>query len=333
VLGLCLFGWFVHQAGPAEILANIRQLGWLAPLAMAPYFLVYVFDTLGWYLTFGAYAAARPSYLTLFRLRWAGESVNNVIPSGNVGGEAVKVYLLHKRGVPGLTAGTSVVTSKTCQVLAQVVFIGLGSLAALPHLPANSGARGGMGIITAGAFGVACLLFLLQRQGMFSTLHRILNRLSIRIKKFEEHQAHFRQLDDQIYGFYHQDRRRFFVTTAAYLLGWLSDAIEILLICHLLGLPISWTGAIAIESFISVAKVMGVLVPGALGVQESGVVLLFHLFGLPAPVAAAYAIIRRGRELLYVLVGGALLYAEETSFKSVLEHAADEPVKSALTKS
>jgi hypothetical protein len=56
------------------------------------------------------------------------------------------------------------------------------------------------------------------------------------------------------------------------------------------------------------------------------VVLLFQIFGLPAPIGAAYAIIRRGRELFYVLVGGALLYSEEASFKRVLDHAAKESV-------
>jgi putative membrane protein len=326
LLGLGLFGWFIHRAGPAEVFANVSRLGWLAPLVLVPYFLVYVLDAFGWYLAFGSYAAIRPSYLTLFRVRWAGESVNSIIPSAYVGGEALKVYLLHKRGFPGMAASTSVVASKTCQVLAQVVFIGLGVLAAMNHLSAEAGARTGMLLITLGAFGVVCLLFLLQRRGMFSSLHELLARFSIRIKTLEKHQPSLRKLDDQIYAFYNRDRSRFFKTTAAFLMGWLADALEIFVVCHLLGLPLDWTEAIAIESFISVAKALGIFVPAALGVQESGVVLLFQIFGLPAPIGAAYAIIRRGRELLYVLVGGALLYSEEASFKRVLDHAAKESV-------
>jgi uncharacterized membrane protein YbhN (UPF0104 family) len=92
----------------------------------------------------------------------------------------------------------------------------------------------------------------------------------------------------------------------------------------LLGLPLAWPEAIAIESFISVARGVGIFVPGALGVQESGVVLLFEIFGLPVPVAVTYAILRRGRELVYVLIGGALLFAEEASFKRVLHEAVKE---------
>jgi putative membrane protein len=323
-LGLGLFGWFACRAGPEEIFTNVSRLGWLIPVVVMPYFLVYVLDTWGWYLAFGSYAAVRPAYRTLFRVRWAGESVNNVIPSAYVGGEALKVYLLHKRGFSGLTACTSVVVSKTCQVLAQAFFIGLGALCAMTHLPARTGARTGMLLITLAAFGGAGLIFILQRRGMFSSLLALLARFSIRIRVFETNLPKLRKLDGQSYAFYHRDRACFFRSTAAFMMGWLADALEIYVVCHLLGLPLAWTEAIAIEAFISVAKGVGIFVPGALGVQESGVVLLFEIFGLPVPVAVTYAILRRGRELCYVLIGGALLFAEEASFKRVLDEAAKE---------
>lgn len=324
LLGLGLFGWFIHRAGPAEIWANVQKLGWLAPVILLPYLVVYLLDTWGWYLAFGKYAPVKPRFWTLFRVRWAGEAVNNVIPSGYVGGEAVKAYLLHKRGVAGLTCGTSVVASKTCQVIAQVAFIGLGALLGMIMLPADSGARRGMMVITVAAFGVVVLLLLLQRRGMFSTVQALLKKFSIRLKRLEKHEANFRKLDDQIYQFYHSDRWRFFQTTFVYFLGWLADALEIYVVCYLLGLPLSVAEAITIEAFISVAKAMGIFVPAALGVQESGVVLLFKIFALPAPIAVTYAILRRGRELFYVVVGGILLYTEEASLKRTLEHAAQE---------
>ncbi|HNQ73080.1 MAG TPA: flippase-like domain-containing protein [Verrucomicrobiota bacterium] len=324
LLGLSLFGWFIHRAGPAEIWAHVRQLGWAAPLVLLPYLVVYLFDTWGWQLSFGQYAGTPPRFPTLFRVRWAGEAVNNVIPSGYVGGEAVKAYLLHRRGVPGLTCGTSVVASKTCQVIAQVAFIGLGALLALPVLPPDSEARHGMIIITLAAFGVVLLLLLLQRRGLFSTVQGVLKTLSLRPKMLERHAAHLRKLDEQIYRFYRTDRRRFFQTTSVFFLGWLADALEIFVVCHLLGLPLTVAEAIAIEAFISVAKAMGIFVPAALGVQESGVVLLFNIFALPIPLAVTYAILRRGRELFYVLVGGMLLYAEGAALRTTLTRAAQE---------
>lgn len=317
ILGLGLFAWFLYRAGPVQILDHVTGLGWKALIVPCPYLLVYLLDTWGWRMAFGRYAGRVPSYRMLFRVRWASESINSIIPSAYLGGEVLKVYLLHKRGVSGLVAGTSVVASKTCQALGQVMFIGLGALAALPHLTPGSGVQMGMGAITLVAFlGVVCL-FLLQRQGMFTGLQAVLARLSIRLKVLEKNRETLQRLDQQVFEFYRKDRVRFFQCNMVYLAGWLADAVEIYVVCHVLGLPLDWTEALAIESFISVAKAIGFFVPASLGVQESGVVLLFHIFALPATVGATYAILRRGRELIYVLIGGTLLYTEESSFKAL----------------
>jgi uncharacterized protein (TIRG00374 family) len=316
-LGLGLFGWFIHRAGPAEILANLTRLGGWAPLVLLPYFLVYAWDTLGWHRAFGRYAPAQPAYWTLFRVRWAAESINGIIPSAYLGGEALKVYLLRRRGYSGITAGTSVVIAKTGQILAQVLFIGVGAAAALTQLPAREGAWSAMLLITAAAFGLVGLLFLLQRRGMFSTLNSLLGRLPVRLPAMANRQVAWRKLDDQVQAFYRGDRLRFLQVTSSFLVGWLCDSLEVYLVCRLLGLPLAWPVAVAIESLISVAKAVGILVPAAMGVQEAGVLLLFALFGLPAPIAVTYAIIRRGRELAYVVVGGLLLYSEHAPWGSL----------------
>ena len=133
LLGLGLFGWFIHRAGPGEILANMSRLGWLMPVVVMPYFLVYVLDAWGWHsCPLAAYATVRPGYLTLFRVRWAAESINTVIPSAYVGGEALKVYsLLHKRGLlAGMTASTSVVTVQDLPGAGRGLLHRFGALAA-----------------------------------------------------------------------------------------------------------------------------------------------------------------------------------------------------------
>ena len=87
-------------------------------------------------------------------------------------------------------------------------------------------------------------------------------------------------------------------------------------------MPLDWTQALAFEAFISVAKALGVFSPAALGVQESGVVFLFYLFGLPPTLGVSYAIIRRGRELIFALIGGAFLYAEEPTLRGFARRVA-----------
>jgi uncharacterized membrane protein YbhN (UPF0104 family) len=167
---------------------------------------------------------------------------------------------------------------------------------------------GGAAIVAFGAIGV---MFALQRKGIFSTLQGLLGRFSRRIRRLDTWQPKLRELDDQIFAFYHRAPLRFFLTTCALLVGWLFDAIEVFLVCRILGLALTPAEAVAIESLVTVAKGLGFFIPGALGVQESGLLLLFRLFHLPEPIALAYAIIRRGRELVFVTIGTMLIYAEE----------------------
>jgi glycosyltransferase 2 family protein len=309
--GLALFAWFVHRTGVDTIPRAFATLGWSAPLILLPYTLVYLLDTVGWRFCLGRTLPKAISFGTLFRIRWAGESLNNVVPSAYLGGEAVKVYLLHKRGLPVADGASSVIIGKTAQVLAEVIFIALGAVAGSSLLPANSPARAGMFAITSAATALIGMLFWLQHRGIFRTFLALTGRLRLRIRALTSRAESLRQLDRRILGFYRNDRRRFLSSVAFYLAGWIADSVDILLVSHLVGTPLDWSQALAFEAFIGVAKALGILVPAALGVQESGVIFLFYLFALPLALSAPYAIIRRARDLTFVLIGGALLYAEE----------------------
>ena len=320
-LGLALFGWFVQRAGVGEIARAFSNLGWLAPVVVLPFGLVYLLDTLGWRFAFGEEGVAGIGFGTLARIRWAGESINSVLPSAYIGGEAVKVQLLHKRGVPTLHSAASVVAGKTAQVVAQVAFIATGSVAGAANLPAESTARAGMLAITALATTIVALLFWLQQRGMFRTLAGVLP-----VRALRRRAAHLRQLDDRIFEFYRKDRRHFVLSTAAYFGGWMADTLEILLVSYLLEMPIDFSQALAVEAFISVAKALGIFVPSALGVQESGIVFLCYMFGLPPALGVSYAIIRRGREVVYAAIGGIFLYAGGFSFRNRIAPSGEVPV-------
>ena len=95
----------------------------------------------------------------------------------------------------------------------------------------------------------------------------------------------------------------FFGATFLYFCGWLLDTVEIYLVGYLLGVPITWPEAVVVEAFTGVAKALGMWLPGSLGVQESGIILVGKLIGLPETFVAAYALIRRARELIFAGAG------------------------------
>lgn len=322
--GLAVFGWFVRQADPDQLIDAFTRMGWGALLMLLPYACVYAADTLGWHFSFGPGHGHGLSFGTLFRIRWMGEAVNNVVPSGYIGGEALKVYLLHKRGVPTLNSTASVVAGKTVQTLAHVVFIGAGSVAAMQLVAPDSPIRTAMAVVFAGALVTVCLLFWLQSHGIFAMLFRMLDRFRWRVDSLEARKPALLRIDGRIVDFYRNDRTHFGAATLAFLGGWFLDTMEILLLGYLMGYPIGITQALAIEAFVGVAKGMGFFVPGAVGVQETGIVFLCRMTSLPDSFGVAYAILRRGREVIYAGIGWLLLSLEESNFRRLARRVAME---------
>lgn len=304
-LGLGAFAWYLHRAGLREVGAALARLGWAAPLVLLPYLGVYIVDALGWRLTFTGPLPV--GFLTLLRIRWAGESVNNVIPSAYVGGEALKVFLLSKRGVdPGLATGAAVV-SKSAQTLAQVLFISVAAAVFLRIAPDVPWLRRALAFVLAGGIAAVGVLFWIQLRGMFGTLRRMTGWLGWKPAWLEARRTAMEATDAIIADFYRLRRGRFAASTLAYLGGWLGDTLEIWLVGHLLGQAISWPQAFVVEAFVGVAKAMGMWVPGAIGVQEGGILLVGRAAGLPDPFLLAYAVLRRAREVVFVAIGYAWL--------------------------
>jgi glycosyltransferase 2 family protein len=321
LLGLALLGWYLSQTDLNAVWASLSKLGWLAPLVLVPYFIVYVFDCVGWRFTFSK--ELHVPFWTLFRVRWTGEAMNNIVPSAYVGGEALKIYLLKKHGVTGNAATSSAVVSKTAQTVAQVLYTVLASVAFIYVGGNNPGLRAGMMTVLAGGVLVVAGLIWIQRRGIFSTVLAVTNALHLKLAFIEKHREKIQDVDRTITGFYRDHRQRFYSSTAFYFIGWLADTFEIYLVAHLLGMPVTLTQAVAVEAFISVAKMLGMWVPGSLGVQESGIIMLGRLAGLPETLCVAYALLRRAREVIFVLIGWLLFYTEEASLKAL--KAAQQP--------
>jgi uncharacterized membrane protein YbhN (UPF0104 family) len=70
-----------------------------------------------------------------------------------------------------------------------------------------------------------------------------------------------------------------------------------------MGVPLGWEAAFVIESLGQAARSAGFAVPGALGVQEAGFILVGGLFAIPPETAIALSMVKRARELAIGLPG------------------------------
>jgi uncharacterized protein (TIRG00374 family) len=308
--GVGAFAWYLGRAGLREVMEAFRKLGSFAPVVLIPYFLVYIVDAVGWRLTFpGAMPVRFPGF---WRIRWIGEAVNNVIPSAYIGGEALKVYLLKQRGVDATTATTAAVVSKSAQTLAQLLFICTAAALFLRIAPEAPGLRQGIAVVLGGGLAAVGVLFWIQSRGVFGSVRRVTGCFGWKPQWLEARREGLERTDRTITGFYRDHRGRFLASTLAYLAGWLLDSTEIYLVSRLVGQPVTVAQALVVEAFVGVAKVMGMWVPGAMGVQEGGILLIGRTAALPEPLCLAYAVLRRAREVVFVAVGWLLLYASSS---------------------
>ena len=112
-------------------------------------------------------------------------------------------------------------------------------------------------------------------------------------------------LDKAIIDSYRR-RRDFIAATAWRLLGWVLGTGEVWLTLYFLQHPVDLFEAFMLESMGQALRKAVFIVPGALGVQEGGFILLGAVVGLNPETGLALSLVKRVRELLIGLP--AILY-------------------------
>ena len=228
--------------------------------------------------------------------RWAGESANSLLPAGLIGGPVLMVRHLNQRGLPLADAAAAITVSTTLQAFAQISFALLGVMllgAQAPHishtaLRTSSLIASGVLALQVGGF------YLLQRRGLFSRLMRTANRSGKR--DWSQLMIQAQVIDLAVQDTYTRAgpvAASFFLS----LVAWLVGTGEVYIILTLFGHPVSWSAALLLESLGQAIRGMAFAIPGALGVQEGGYLLICAMFGISAPNALALSLIRRIREL------------------------------------
>lgn len=306
VLGALTFSALIWNIGITRIYEAVMKLGPTALLVvLLPSLVMYLLEAYGWRVTLGSWAGKLP-FWRLWAIRTAGEVVNMTTPTAYVGGEPLKALWLKRHGVPMVEGMASVVTAKTTMTIAQILFILAGMALAFWLL----GAKGSAGqMIMAGLASVGLLVFgvgafvLVQRHGMFAGMLGLLRKVGLRVAYLEAREEKLQELDRTIAGFYTHDRSGFLLSTVMFLLGWLAEALEVYVMIACLGQPATVVSAIAIGALSVFIKGGTFFIPGSLGAQDAGNLLLVTAFGYSEVTGITFALLRRFRELVWIGLG------------------------------
>lgn len=287
--------------------AGVQAIGgeiWRAAWVVAPATLLMLgqlwASALAWRISVGRDAAGpgRPRTSRYLRIRLMREAVNGLLPVAQLGGNILGVRLLVQRGVPAATAAAGTTLDITIEVVTQFLF----TLAGFALLGLTGPAGGAPWVAgTLGVMAVAVGGFIAaQRVGLLAIVEALIRPLArvfpgLTLDSVRGLHAELMRLQ--------RDVPALLAAGCLHLAAWVAGVAETWLALWAMGLGETWAAAFVIESLGMAARSAGFAVPGALGVQEGGFVLVAGLYGIPADAAVALSMVKRARELLVGIPG------------------------------
>jgi putative membrane protein len=296
--GLTVFVLLIGYYGIGDIAAALAVAG-VSGLALiaAVHILPLSAEALGWRFLFPP--GKRPHFRTLLWGRWIGEAVDTLLPALGIGGDLVRIRLFTKLGMSGSLVAASLVTDLTLTLVTLIAFTLLG-VVLLAFYVAPDGVL--LPVLLVVLIGLALVtgFYLAQQRGLFGALVRLAQNFAgpLDARVLDGADA----IDEEGRRIY---ARRLDVLLSIFWLwvAWILGVLEVWVALWLLGYEVSFFEAFLIESVVQGVRAAAFLIPGALGAQEGGFLLVCALLSIPAEGALALALTRRARELAFGIPG------------------------------
>src|SRR5713226_568446 len=305
VAGLLLFGYFVRKAGVVQILSSIKKLGFGFVLIIAISSIRHIVRSLSWMLCFDG--PDRLRFWDALRGRLMGDALGNMVGVASaLVSEPAKPAMIRDR-VP-LMAGLSAITIENIFYslsVAVYVFAGMAALLLNFHMP-KALRIAGLSTIAAIPIGITVVFILIRKQvrfisGPLGFFHR--RGLS------ERWLTNGRVLEERVYGFYARSGSRFLPILLLESCFHLAGVLEIYVTLSFISLgqaPTFFT-AFILESVNRIINVVFKFVPLRMGVDEAGTGKISAVLLFTEATGVTLAIIRKGRDVFWTLVGVMLL--------------------------
>jgi glycosyltransferase 2 family protein len=293
----------------ARAVAMVGRAGWPLGLVLLPTLVAMSLDALGWRAILATLGHG-VRWRSMLELRLSVEAIVLALPGGSIAGEAAKVALLERRiGVPLTVGAASLALTKLLLIASDAAYLSLIAIAlafggwgprSLPLLLA----LGGVAFTGAAALVLALVL---RRSRLASRLATTLALLpSARLRRWVQGQGpRFEELDRAARAHFDSRWRTRLACFAPFMLEWLSEGLETLIIVRCLGISLGFGEALALDGLGSLLRAVVIVVPAGLGVQDAIQVLLLNHFGVSDPIAtgAAFVFIKRAKEVFWIVMG------------------------------
>ena len=303
--GLILLAVVVMRVGVADIVADVRQVGFGMLAIVAIGGVRFLMRAVAWRL------CLEPPHTMTIRDAFAavvcGDAIGNLTPLGPLVGEPAKAAFVRRHVALG-PAVTALAIENVLYTLSAAAMIAAGMAALLLRFQLDPSIRGIGEIAVAAAIVLfAVALWLLWRQPA------LISRALGVAPRLRRHADRVRELEAQIYTFASRHRGTLPALAAAEIAFHALGVAEVYLTLWLLSAPVSILTAFLFESVNRLITVVFKFVPLRLGVDEAGTAVFARIIGMAALTGLSLGIIRKVRVVFWAAVGGILLVREGIS--------------------
>jgi len=291
IFGLALLTGLVAYFGFGSVMQAVLSSEWGTLLVVLARAVALAGCGVGWWFLL---MPKGPAPAVFIALRFIREAINALFPGAVVGGDVVGARLLTHFGAAMSVAIASVLIDIFVQVVSLLIFVGTG-IGIVLDVPGPHRLSTVAFVMLAIALPAVVGFFLALNFGAFDPVVRWLVEFGER-RRWSIF-AHVVDLGDRLQEIWRNHRGlsgSFFVHLVTVFFG----AVEVWIAFYFMGHPVSLAAAIAIESIGQGGKAAAFMLPGGIGVQDGTMIAAAAIFGVPAEVALAMALIKRVPDLV-----------------------------------
>ena len=297
VAGLIGVVALVRQLGAEAVLESLRRLPatlFVAVLALTA--VEALVSALGWRFAF----VRGPRLGRLLIAHLAGEALNGATPTGRLGGEAVKAWLVSGR-VHMRDTIASLVIVKAVDVASQALFLLAGIIVAFAIGSVDRRLVNGMLVLLAVEWIATGGFIYFQARGGLARSGELLRRI-VPVPQWAGRGSVFR-LDRTLALYYRRHPLRFAVAIAFLLLNRACSTLETYLVFLALGVAAPLSKAVVVTAASSAIGFVTFFVPLDIGVREGGYVAASIALGLTGATGLTVSLVKRFTEVALWSVG------------------------------
>jgi putative membrane protein len=291
ICGLALLTGLTVYYGFGAVMAAVASSRWATVLVVAARAAALSGAGIGWWTLV---PARQPGPSAFVLLRFVREGINTFFPLAVVGGDVIGARLLAQFGVATKLAVASVLVDVFIQVVCLIVFVlaGVGIVASLVgDRTVTSTAISLLAIAVPAVTG----FFLTLKFGASESVVRWLTAFGEKRQwRAFDHVVDIGARLQEIWGNYRGLVESFVIHIVTIFFG----AIEVWIALKFMDYPVGVMEAVAIESLGQGSRSAAFVLPGGMGVQDGALIAVSALFGVPAEVALAMALIKRVPDLI-----------------------------------